>query len=179
MKKGLVIGIIIVVLIALVYILVPKGDKTTYSYNEGDEENIGIENTLNYLKECKAVEDVDRGNLSERLRTCPEDIKQTLINDLELYKDFKGIPLCDNYSPNNNQDAYEGCNETTENCEELASFNFKSSKTSGGNSPAFTTYNFYRCNDKNIFIERNSPPPRLKVYVLNPDIDLESYFLEY
>ncbi len=139
-------------------------------------KDLKINYTYEFLRECKSIEFQDKSALPENLRTCPEEISQNTLNQLELIKDFKGVLVCNNYLPNENPENYKDCENITDNCEIVSRLSFKSSATSAGNIPTSDTYYFYECDEYNVFIKSSSPPLRIAVYELDPKIDLKDYF---
>lgn len=152
LSGGLVIIIILIVVGSILIF-----NKNTINYDKTKEKALGISNSLNYLEECRAVEGVDRANLSERLRECPPIPEQEVFDKLSIIKDLKGIKECDN-SKN------AECDKIISECNKITNINFKSSATSGGNGPTYTAIEIYECRGGKYYLsESSSPPPRIKI----------------
>ncbi len=156
MKTRLLSGLVIIIILIVVGSILIFNQNTT-TYDKTKEKDLGISNYLSYLEECKAVEGVDRANLSERLRVCPPIPEQEVFDKLSIIKDLKGIKECDN-SEN------AECDKMISECNEITNINFKSSATSGGHTPTYTTIGIYECEGGKYYLsESSSPPPRIEI----------------
>jgi hypothetical protein len=155
MKTKLLGGLVIVIILIVAGSILIFNQSTTYDKTK--EKDLGIGNYLSYLEECKSVKGVDRANLSERLRVCPPIPEQEVFDKLSIIEDLKGIKECDN-SEN------VKCDKMISECEEITNINFKSSATSGGHTPTYTSIRIYECGGGKYYLSKSSsPPPRIKI----------------
>ncbi len=155
MKKGVIIYITVLILLIVVTILFLNYQKNTYDKTQ--EEDLGMGNYLDYLKDCREVQETGSDNISQKLMSCPPIPEQEVFDKLETIKDLKGIKECDN-------NINFKCDEIIKDCNNITNINFKSSALSGGHSPTYVSIILYECkNGKQYLYKLLSPKPRLTI----------------